>query len=1275
MIRRFRKSRVAIDVTRKADFNPLRTDLLRGPFVGREWIIKRIGDWISGSEPTLFISGQPGTGKSSLAEHIWDLSEGLVPAADDQPLRPGCLHAVNFCRAEDVETVDAVLVCERIAAQLSQRIPGYLDTLVELQTNGRIELKITQRLRNITHSDVAAVMHLSLATRDDPYLVFHTLIREPIDKLRERGSLGRGIIVLIDGLDESVDRAPATRLPRLLVNVLQNPVVGLRFLITSRPSAITGLFKDCPQIDLTKDQPPDMDDIRLYVETRLLAKSSGDLNPSLAKQISRAAEGNYLYAYHVTEDLPSSERVKGEFDLPKNLAKAYESFLDRRIGGDSDHSFWHELARPVLGIIVQSRGPGLTPQQIASITGIPQSEVDRTILACASYLEQDQPGGSVRPWHLSFRDYLREPGPYNIYPLEATRSIVTAMLRRWAGQWYRCDESYPIKYLLAHFAELFSLQKPSDDLVQVFTEFISDPGFLLACISTVGVNTLLSDFSQVIVAADSLPNDIRLLYRSLARQAPAIRDISPATQAGFELQQLALEMVSAGCSSFAERIYCYLQDRNLRHFRTQWATSRASRQLAHIMPGDAMGWRIGPAALIPDGNRAVIASGRRRARVWDLRGGAVISEFHSRIHNAGDIASITISRDGKRALTCYSPESEWAHDGVDVWEIETGHSLAQPWVPWGAECAAINPDGTWVIVTSNRDAYVWDLTDPDSKRPRHRLRGHKRDITTAVITADGRRAVTGSKDGTVRVWDLQSGEAIHVLPVDTGTSASVRGIRALAVTSDCSKIVASAMDIHVWNGITGDFIATLPDRDDEEQEYGGSWPNLVVITPDDQLAITAAINRRDVWVWELSTCTRLHKLIDHKWGITSIAVDAASARAVTGSNDNTAKVWNIRSGECLYTLSGSDTDVKHVAISSDGQTVVTSSNEAARAWDLRALGDDPRETGQHAPITQIAITQRPWGALTASREKTAEDSLIGWNLETGERTLIIQHPPVEEWVPFLRDQRAAKAREEIAFEIDRTWTQITGESLLAQGASWEGYSHLISSEEALVITWDGSIKIIDPRTRVVIRKVADADCKARTASVAKDKLTFVTGSEKSDIRLWDATTYAIKQVFQGHSGPIVSLAFSPDNIHFISGSKDRKAIIWRVGEPEPCVVLGKHKQTVHVAVSNDGRYYVTTSGDVLRVWDITGVRLGKFKCRGQSISQILLPQDNDCVVALSEDGSINVCELPSCKFLGRLVLGGYGYKFAVSASRPSWIVTGNNHGDVACFQLVEPHLL
>ena len=160
---------------------------------------------------------------------------------------------------------------------------------------------------------------------------------------------------------------------------------------------------------------------------------------------------------------------------------------------------------------------------------------------------------------------------------------------------------------------------------------------------------------------------------------------------------------------------------------------------------------------------------------------------------------------------------------------------------------------------------------------------------------------------------------------------------------------------------------------------------LAVLKPERPYSNAAGAALLDAWLRNLEK----YDLIGHRGGVYSVAFSPDGKRVVTGSQDNTARVWDLSGATpAALVLEGHRGRVRSVAITPDGKRVVTGSDDStARVWDLS--GATPISTtleGHRGEVLSVAITPDGKQVLTGSSDGTAR----------------VWKTPVEELIPLAR---------------------------------------------------------------------------------------------------------------------------------------------------------------------------------------------------------------------------------------------------------------------------------
>ncbi|HEY76402.1 MAG TPA: hypothetical protein G4O00_09510 [Thermoflexia bacterium] len=233
----------------------------------------------------------------------------------------------------------------------------------------------------------------------------------------------------------------------------------------------------------------------------------------------------------------------------------------------------------------------------------------------------------------------------------------------------------------------------------------------------------------------------------------------------------------------------------------------------------------------------------------------------------------------------------------------------------GVLAVAVSPDGRWALSGSlDGTVKVWDVA---TGRLLRSLEGHTDWVRAVAVSPDGRRIVSGSDDGTVKVWDLESGRLLRSLEGHTGA------VLAIAMSPDGRWALSGSLDgtVKVWDVATGRLLRSL------EGHTGPVW--VVAVSPDGRWALSGSSDRT-VKVWDLESGRLLRSLEGHTRGVNAVAVSPDRRWAVSGSADRTVKVWDLEEGTS-HVLFWNDATIFSLALSPDGRFLVCGDSQG-RVW-------------------------------------------------------------------------------------------------------------------------------------------------------------------------------------------------------------------------------------------------------------------------------------------------------------------------------------------------------
>jgi small GTP-binding protein len=227
----------------------------------------------------------------------------------------------------------------------------------------------------------------------------------------------------------------------------------------------------------------------------------------------------------------------------------------------------------------------------------------------------------------------------------------------------------------------------------------------------------------------------------------------------------------------------------------------------------------------------------------------------------------------------------------------------------------------------------------------HVLKGHDHDVYSVAWSTNHAQALSGSRDGTVRLWDLETGRCLRVFNGHTDWVWSV------AWSTDQRRALSSGADkaIRLWDVTTGQGLRVLEGHTGSVRSVTRSADGRRALSCSDDGTIR-------VWDVEMGRCLRV--LEGHTNWLWSVAFNGDERYALSGGGDQTARLWDVRTGRCLRVLEGHTSEIRSVAWSSDRRHAYSGDSQGGiRVWDLLELVTDSPTPGAPAAALPSAPDQ------------------------------------------------------------------------------------------------------------------------------------------------------------------------------------------------------------------------------------------------------------------------------------------------------------------------------
>jgi WD40 repeat protein len=575
----------------------------------------------------------------------------------------------------------------------------------------------------------------------------------------------------------------------------------------------------------------------------------------------------------------------------------------------------------------------------------------------------------------------------------------------------------------------------------------------------------------------------------------------------------------------------------------------------------------------PDGRMVLTQTLDDTIRWWDARSGRPITKPMRRNTPIG----VPI---GRFADAAFSPDSRivaavCADGRVFTWDASTGEQFRDV-MHHDGHFRHLGTDGTYVLAFSPNGRTLFAgthlldfLTGDTIGKPIQ----HERHIVEAVFCSEGRKLLTGSLDGTARLWDAETGNPIGE------PMRHEFGVDAVVFSPDSHIALTASRDstARLWDAATGNPIG-------EPMRCEGMILDAV-FSPDGRTVATASEDGM-ARLWDVSTRKRLGEIMRHKDQVVTVAFSPDGRLVATGSHDYTARFWEASSGEPVGPVLRHNDSVGKVAFSPDGRTLITSSyDKTVRRWDVPFAKSSNEVTG-HEDVVQAA-TFSPDGQLllTASFDKTARL----WNAATAKPVgEPMRHADAVWCVAFSTDGRKV-----LTGSLDHTarlWDAATGkpigepmrhdDMIRAAVFSPDGRTILTASDDHTARLWDTATQ----RPLVPAMRHTEG---VWVAILSADGDRVLTTCEDGTAHIWDAASgKALCEPMRHNDGWIRAGAFSPDGRMIATGRRDQTARLWDATTGKPLSEPMRHDAEVdNVAFSPDGRTVVTAGDSDARLWD------------------------------------------------------------------------------------------
>jgi len=660
-------------------------------------------------------------------------------------------------------------------------------------------------------------------------------------------------------------------------------------------------------------------------------------------------------------------------------------------------------------------------------------------------------------------------------------------------------------------------------------------------------------------------------------------------------------------------------------------------------------------AFLPNGKAVVSGSDDFQIKVWSTNKGTLKSTI------SGHTGSINCFAINTKSSLLISGSEDRTIRGWNLTQFKN-YQLNGSTAPVLA--LASIPKTPYVISAGKEKTIrIWSI---DKARMEEALDSKTSGVLSLAVNAEGSKFASGGLDGSVTLWEID----IDKFTFTKVATCKKHGeqVSALKFTKNGSNIVSGSADqtIKVWD-------LSLK-KELREKKHPGIISSLD-ISPDD-LTIITGTKFSGLYAWEFSTLKELKSFQGHEGEVTVVRI-TTSNKVVSGCQDGTIKIWDLKAGTLIRSLNLHEKAVLSLELDTDHSKIISGSEDLSlRIWDIETgnqtgistgfieglstmtidlfgnriisngIGENNLKIVEFNQIKTIKILGdyiKPLSTITLSLDEkffaTGDEAgmIRIWNVAEYKNIFEVKaHVGKILKLKFTNDSKklisCGKDNTVRIWNMEKLKLYLPKEGKPAESKPkiLKNFSNSINdvalfenNKKAAFACEDTTLTFFNLETYEVIAKVNNHEGPVNCLVVNHFSNKLYSGGQDKKLLIYDLKHFEYEDELGQHDDEVNRMVLLPDNTRLISCSNDKSIKIWNVKDNKLIkTVRGHTKPVTCLAINSIGsKLYTGSEDETIQIWDTRRYKRLVVLEASSGIQDIVLNGDNTRIFSASSDPS------------------------------------------------------